>query len=91
MTSAPPGYAALNIAGGRSARPLGLSGDAGIYSAKHLGNSWLDEGDDRRRARASAPDTRMIVRGSTFQTEIRNCTPIAADYIFSVQFDRVRS
>ena len=30
-------------------------------------------------------------RSSTYQTEIRNCVPIAADYIFSVQFDRVRS
>jgi outer membrane biosynthesis protein TonB len=30
-------------------------------------------------------------RHSTFQTAIRNCVPVAADYIFSVEFARVRS
>lgn len=30
------------------------------------------------------------VRASTFRTEVRNCRPIAADYIFVVQFGRAR-
>ena len=30
-------------------------------------------------------------RSSIYQTAIRNCVPVAADYIFSVEFARVRS
>jgi hypothetical protein len=30
-------------------------------------------------------------RHSTFRTAIRNCVPVAAEYIFSVEFARVRS